>query len=690
MRRTAAIALTGVLWLVISLGLGPRLMAAVPVSAQGEPLCRFNVTVPGSVAGFEGKFTELRVGSYMDWTSRVAPSHPNGANYLQVLRVGPDDTTYQNYLALIPSVAAANPGSFWSIGNEPDAPYGQDNIPAELYAQRYFAMASLIRANDPTARIGFGSIVQASPVRLRYLDRAWDRLIEVAGGQGPASSLVDFWNLHLFILNEQKCPFDSAYWYPAGYQEWGSGIPAGLEWECSGAYDIEFLCVDPIPGGGCNRWDAPETHDITIFQQQIFDFRQWLVDRGERNKPVWITEYGSLFPEYYVPRAETAQYMTDTFDFLLSATDANTGYPYDGNRLVQGWFWNWLYDAQSPVINYGGDLYSYGSMTRTLEGDAFVNYVASISAASDLYPAEMHAASAGGLAYDFTVIVANQGNAALVGTYQVSLYLGDPDAGGILLSSTTTASDSVRGCGDYRSVRLTADMTAPTPWDLYVRVVPIPPASDGDPTNDTRPFPAFRPQSFTDTPPTHPFWGSIERLYADGYVAGCDSQGPRYCPDSTLTRAEGAVFVERGHHGASFDPPAPTSQVFMDVPLSEWFADWVDGLWTDGYTAGCGGSEPGVDLIYCPHGQNSRAEGSVFFVRMLHGAAFNPPVPDTPLFDDVPIDAWYAKWVHQAYQDGLIDACAESPARLFCPDDPMFRGLAADMMVRAKGLTPLP
>ena len=680
-----------ILLAILSLGLGPQdLSMGSRALAQGEPLCRFGVTVPGSLTGFESKFSELRVGAYMDWAQRVSPEHPNGAEYLQVLRVGPDETTYLNDLAAIPSVAAANPGSFWSVGNEPDAPYGQDNIPAELYAERYYEMATLIRSHDPSARIGFGSIVQPSPLRTRYLERAWNRLIELAGSREAASALIDFWNLHVFILNEQKCPFDAGYWYPADYQEWGAGIPQGFEWDCSDAYDIEFRCVDQNPDGSCNRWDAPETHDITIFQQQIIDFRGWMASEGERNKPLWLTEYGSLFPEFYVPRAETAQYMTDTFEFLLSATDPNTGYPYDGNRLVQGWFWNWLYDAQSPTINYGGDLYYYASGNRTPEGDAFVNYVSGISASGDPFPADLSAMSAGGSDYTFTITIANQGNAPFTGGYDVALFLGDPDAGGLQLGTTLSQPADLRGCGEFHRLSLTTPLSDPTPWDLYVRIMPALPANDADPSNNTQHFGGFRPQTFLDTPPSHPFWGSIETLYAAGYVKGCDTSLLRFCPDETLDRAEASVFVERGVHSAVYDPPDPSTQTFIDVPISAWYADWVEGLWVDGYTAGCGGFTPGEDLIYCPSQENTRAEGSVFFVRMLHGPSFTPPSPSTQIFDDVPLSEWYANWVHQAYSDGLIEPCQQTPTLLFCPDAPMSRGLAADMMVRAKGLTPLP
>jgi hypothetical protein len=107
-------------------------------------------------------------------------------------------------------------------------------------------------------------------------------------------------------------------------------------------------------------------------------------------------------------------------------------------------------------------------------------------------------------------------------------------------------------------------------------------------------------------------------------------------------------------------------------------------LWDDDYTAGCG-TDP---LIYCPLQGHTRAEGGVFFLRMMHGADYVPPDPNG-IFSDVPIDLWYADWAEAAYNAGLIPACETSPDLNFCPGSPLDRAMAAYMMVQAKGL-PLP
>ena len=189
------------------------------------------------------------------------------------------------------------------------------------------------------------------------------------------------------------------------------------------------------------------------------------------------------------------------------------------------------------------------------------------------------------------------------------------------------------------------------------------------------------PPTFVDVPFDHWAHDEIETLYQGGYVSGCSSAPLMYCPENAMTRAESAVFVVRGINGAAYTPPDPGQLIFADVPLSEWFSKWSAALWNAGYTAGCG-TNP---LVYCPLQEHTRTEGTVFFLRMLHGASYTPPDP-RGIFADVSIEFWGAKWIEEAYKAGLIPACASAPELKFCPDDPLTRAMAASMMVQAKGL----
>jgi hypothetical protein len=203
-------------------------------------------------------------------------------------------------------------------------------------------------------------------------------------------------------------------------------------------------------------------------------------------------------------------------------------------------------------------------------------------------------------------------------------------------------------------------------------------SSPPTPTPTPTPVPTT---TFVDVPFDHPYHDEIELLYNEGYTSGCSTDPLMFCPERTMNRAESAVFVERGLHGSQFDPQDPTQALFTDVVLEAWYSDWVHGLWEDGYTAGCG-TDP---LMYCPDQEHTRAEGCVFYLRMMYGAGYQPSAP-TGYFADVDPEEWYADWVDACWEAGLTEPCESDPDLLFCPEDPLTRAMAAYMMVQAKGL----
>jgi len=190
--------------------------------------------------------------------------------------------------------------------------------------------------------------------------------------------------------------------------------------------------------------------------------------------------------------------------------------------------------------------------------------------------------------------------------------------------------------------------------------------------------------TFVDVPASHWAYADIEKLYQAGYVVGCQATPERkYCPEGTLSRAEAAVFVVRG---AGFTPPQPTQSAFADVPLGHWGVEWIEQLWQDGFSAGCA-SDP---LRFCPDVPHTRAEATVFFVRMLRGKDYVPGEPASLPYTDVARGAWYFKWVAAAYEAGLVQDC-EAPEQRgddrFRPEAPITRAEGGCMMVRAKGLS---
>jgi hypothetical protein len=172
------------------------------------------------------------------------------------------------------------------------------------------------------------------------------------------------------------------------------------------------------------------------------------------------------------------------------------------------------------------------------------------------------------------------------------------------------------------------------------------------------------------------YWANsyIERLYAAGITGGCG--GGNYCPETAVSRGQMAVFLERGMNSSSYTPPAATGTVFGDVPTSYWSASWVEKLFADGITGGCGGGN------YCPDLAVSRAQMAVFLLRAKLGSSYTPP-PATGVFPDVPTSYWAAPWIEQLYAEGITGGCGGGN---YCPDQSVTRGQMAVFLVRTFSL----
>ena len=80
----------------------------------------------------------------------------------------------------------------------------------------------------------------------------------------------------------------------------------------------------------------------------------------------------------------------------------------------------------------------------------------------------------------------------------------------------------------------------------------------------------------------------IERLYNNGVTGGCSTSPLMYCPDTAVTRAQMAAFLLRAEHGSTYTPPDAVGTVFEDVPSSYWAAAWIEQLAAESITGGCG------------------------------------------------------------------------------------------------------
>jgi chitodextrinase len=177
---------------------------------------------------------------------------------------------------------------------------------------------------------------------------------------------------------------------------------------------------------------------------------------------------------------------------------------------------------------------------------------------------------------------------------------------------------------------------------------------------------------FNDVPPGYWAEESIYKVYANGITSGCG--GGNYCPEDPVTRAQMAVFLEKGINGSDYDPPGATG-IFDDVPVSYWVADWVEQFYNDGITSGCSTDPP----LYCPDDLVLRAKMAVFLLRSIYGKDYRPPSA-VGIFDDVPVTHSDANWIEALYNEGITAGCSADPL-LYCPDDLVTRDEMAVFIV---------
>ena len=103
-------------------------------------------------------------------------------------------------------------------------------------------------------------------------------------------------------------------------------------------------------------------------------------------------------------------------------------------------------------------------------------------------------------------------------------------------------------------------------------------------------YSVIKAPTFIDVAPSHWAYSYIERLYMAGVTGGCAAVPLAYCPNTPTTRAQMAVMLLRGKYGAEYVPPAVGGSTgFGDVPTSHWAAAWIKQLAAEGITSGCGG-----------------------------------------------------------------------------------------------------
>ena len=411
----------------------------------------------------------LRAGLYMNWGTSAAPPQPNGIEYVQTVRVkqwkwkdgqrvyadfeAPYEIPYTYTISprrgTLETIAQARPGSLWLIGNEIErrdwqtsggGTSNQDEILPEMYAQAYHEAYTTIKSADPTAQVAIGGVIQATPLRLEYLNRMWDEYYRLYGQPMP----VDWWNVHAFVLQEKR-------------GDWGADIPAGIAVTEGILYTMN------------------DNKDWSKAAELIRAFRQWMKERGQQNKPLIVSEYSVNMP-WFSAEVVRDEFMYPSFDFFLNEKDPNLGYPADEYRLVQRWIW---YSLDDDSGHFNGFLFYSGYFGNPMGlaplGQYWETYVSnpiSVPVYVDLAPVQVSYAppslfSSNGESVTATIYaqISNSGNVMVSDPFAVELW--DEDSHQILGSKTISG---LAGCGETSAISIVWTSMSAGAHNVSVRV----------------------------------------------------------------------------------------------------------------------------------------------------------------------------------------------------------------------------
>ena len=309
---------------------------------------------------------------------------------------------------------------------------------------------------------------------MKYLDRVWAAYPAVCGGRSLGDD-VDVWNMHSYVLREvsEKC---------AGRgQGWGAEIPAGLS-DCQGEIHT-----------------PQDNANIFWTKQQIVRFRTWMRDKGQRNKPLILTESGANYGTYYITVDQVKALMTSIFDYALNQKDANLGNPFDENRLVQQLLWWSLnYNEQPDKLEYQQGYPCYpnctymvdsllGTTTKQAYRAHWAAYVSDAGHPEASIPRVnlamgttqtspgSYAKPTGPVTFTLKAYVYNSGNTSpSPGAVEATFYHGTHGKPGAVPIGSAQAVDSLCGCGERTLVQQTWVISgtppAPGAYPWYVSI----------------------------------------------------------------------------------------------------------------------------------------------------------------------------------------------------------------------------
>jgi hypothetical protein len=180
--------------------------------------------------------------------------------------------------------------------------------------------------------------------------------------------------------------------------------------------------------------------------------------------------------------------------------------------------------------------------------------------------------------------------------------------------------------------------------------------------------------TFNDVQTSNGFFDFINTMYERGITAGCATSPLQYCPNSTATRDEMAVFIITAIEGGETFSYTITPY-FTDVPPTDPFFKFVQKMKDLGITSGCSAT------MYCPDDPVTRGEMAVFIIKGRYGAIDFSALPGysaTQIFGDEPPSSPFYAFIQEMAETGITGGCGSG---MYCPNASLTRGQMAVFVV---------
>ncbi len=172
-----------------------------------------------------------------------------------------------------------------------------------------------------------------------------------------------------------------------------------------------------------------------------------------------------------------------------------------------------------------------------------------------------------------------------------------------------------------------------------------------------------------------PYW-AIQSLARAGVFAGTDCARGRFCPDSSLTRWQLAVWLMRSL--GERDLEAIGESRFADVDPDSWWARYVERAAELGFSTGCARGP----LRYCPNATVDRGHAATVVSRALARLVPDVGVVDPAGFTDLDRNDPLTGHVDRVVTFELLEACDQDPLR-FCRRDAVTKTQMAVILFRS-------